>query len=389
MSARILMCRPEHYGIEYEINPWMDRHKGSDPETSRRQWNALRETLTDLGASVEEIDPVPGLPDLVFTANAGLVFHNLVLVARFRHGVRQGETPLFDAWFQERGFDVEHLPHGLYFEGAGDALFCGETLFAGYRVRSDARAPAMGRRPPRRRGPPPGTRRPPLLSSRHLLLPPQRNLRPLLPRRLRRIRPVRAQGPGPGVDRGLRRRGRHLQLQRRRRRPLGGAQRGRLETSGITPRSRFFRVSFAVNRVHQVRRKCQVPDASVGRRGSRRVETRRDDSRLMSQDRHEKGSVSINGHPLPPPPRHRRRSRLHGIRRRRPPPHPQGPPSRPPGRLRPRGPQDQARPDHHQPVTPRPPDGRDRRRRPQAPRAPRSRRRPPAPASIPPPSWIG
>ncbi len=81
-----------------------------------------------------------GLPDLVFTANAGVVFHNLVLVSRFRHGVRQGESPLFDAWFRAHGFEVEHLPEGLYFEGAGDALFCGDALFAGYRVRSDAKA---------------------------------------------------------------------------------------------------------------------------------------------------------------------------------------------------------------------------------------------------------
>lgn len=140
MSARILMCRPEHYGIEYEINPWMDRLQGADPAVSQRQWEALRGTLIDLGATIEEIEPVPGLPDLVFTANAGIVYHDLVLVSRFRHGVRQGETPLFDAWFRAHGFSVEHLPENLFFEGAGDALFCGETLFAGYRVRSDAKA---------------------------------------------------------------------------------------------------------------------------------------------------------------------------------------------------------------------------------------------------------
>jgi N-dimethylarginine dimethylaminohydrolase len=140
MSARILMCRPEYYGIEYEINPWMDRRKGSDPGVSRRQWEALRGALVGLGAAIEEIEPVPGLPDLVFTANAGLVYGDLVLVSRFRHGVRQGETPRFEAWFREHGFAVEHLPEGRYFEGAGDALFCGETLFAGYRVRSDAKA---------------------------------------------------------------------------------------------------------------------------------------------------------------------------------------------------------------------------------------------------------
>jgi N-dimethylarginine dimethylaminohydrolase len=139
MSARILMCRPEFYGIEYEINPWMSLKVRSDPHESRRQWLGLRRTLEELGASIEEIAPVPGLPDLVFTANAGLIYGERFLSSRFRYGVRQGETPYFDRWFAEHGFAVESLPPGLYFEGAGDALFCGETLFAGYRFRSDAR----------------------------------------------------------------------------------------------------------------------------------------------------------------------------------------------------------------------------------------------------------
>ncbi len=138
-AARILMCPPDFYGIEYEINPWMDRRRGSDPEESRRQWRALHEGLVDEGVNVELVEPVRGLPDLVFTANAGLVFGDLILSARFRYGERQGETPVYDAWFASHGFRVEHLPEGLYFEGAGDALFCGETLFAGYRFRSDAR----------------------------------------------------------------------------------------------------------------------------------------------------------------------------------------------------------------------------------------------------------
>ncbi|CAN5911374.1 hypothetical protein BH23PLA1_BH23PLA1_31840 [soil metagenome] len=139
-TARILMCPPEHYGIEYEINPWMDRQVKSDPTESRQQWRALHDTLIELGATIEILDPTPGLPDLVFTANAGLVYHNLFLSSRFRYGERQGETPFFDGWFQEHGFQVEHTPEEHYFEGAGDALFCGETLFAGYRFRSDARS---------------------------------------------------------------------------------------------------------------------------------------------------------------------------------------------------------------------------------------------------------
>lgn len=136
----ILMCAPDYYAIEYEINPWMNRTVGSDPARSRAQWRALHDTLVDLGVRIELLDPVPGLPDLVFTANAGLLYHDLFLVARFRFGVRQGESPICARWAAEHGFHVEALPEGMYHEGAGDALFCGDTLFAGYRFRSNARS---------------------------------------------------------------------------------------------------------------------------------------------------------------------------------------------------------------------------------------------------------
>jgi N-dimethylarginine dimethylaminohydrolase len=139
-TPRILMCEPEYYGIEYEINPWMNRQVRSDPDESRRQWWRLYEILRDLGVTVARLDPVPGLPDLVFTANAGVVFHKTFISSRFRHGVRQGETPFFERWASAHGFVVVTLPPGYHFEGAGDALFCGETLYAGYRFRSDARS---------------------------------------------------------------------------------------------------------------------------------------------------------------------------------------------------------------------------------------------------------
>jgi N-dimethylarginine dimethylaminohydrolase len=139
-APRILMCPPDFYGIEYEINPWMNRQVGSDPAESRRQWEALHDTVRDLGAIVEQIEPVAGLPDLVFTANAGLIFHNTFVSSQFRFGVRQGETPFFDLWACEHGLEVVTLPPGYHFEGAGDALFCGESLYAGYRFRSDARS---------------------------------------------------------------------------------------------------------------------------------------------------------------------------------------------------------------------------------------------------------
>jgi N-dimethylarginine dimethylaminohydrolase len=138
-SARILMCPPTHFGIHYEINPWMSVERGHDEGLAHAQWRGLAERLESLGVSVERIEPVEGLPDLVFTANAGLVRHDRFISSRFRHGVRQGESVPFQAWFARRGFQVEELPEGTFFEGAGDALFCGETLFAGYRIRSDVR----------------------------------------------------------------------------------------------------------------------------------------------------------------------------------------------------------------------------------------------------------
>ena len=139
-APRILMCPPDYYGIEYEINPWMSLQVASDSAEARRQWWALHGTLRDLGATIERVEPVAGLPDLVFTANAGLVYRDRVLSSRFRYGVRQGESPHFEAWFAAHGFRVEALPPSMHFEGAGDALFCGETLYAGYRFRSDARS---------------------------------------------------------------------------------------------------------------------------------------------------------------------------------------------------------------------------------------------------------
>jgi N-dimethylarginine dimethylaminohydrolase len=131
------MCSPDHYGIEYEINPWMSRTMASVRDLAFKQWLELRDTLKRLEVRVEEMTPQPGLPDLVFTANAGLMFGNRFFSSRFKHEVRAKESPFFDAWFREHGFEVVHWPEGMYHEGAGDALFCGEALFAGYRTRSD------------------------------------------------------------------------------------------------------------------------------------------------------------------------------------------------------------------------------------------------------------
>jgi len=134
------MCPPDHYGIEYEINPWMSRERQADQPLAAKQWRSLRDILAGLGVEILLLDAVPGLPDLVFTANAALIYGRRAILSHFRHSQRQGEEPLCAAWFDKHGFTVERLPEGRHFEGAGDALFCGETLVAGYRIRSDVRS---------------------------------------------------------------------------------------------------------------------------------------------------------------------------------------------------------------------------------------------------------
>ncbi|MGI8980237.1 MAG: dimethylarginine dimethylaminohydrolase family protein [Pirellulaceae bacterium] len=136
----ILMCPPDFYGIEYEINPWMSRSRQADRELAARQWQALVEILKGLGVKVSLLMPQPGLPDLVFTANAAMIYKQRAILSHFRHEQRQGEEPICAAWLEANGFQVERLPAGRFFEGAGDALYCGDTLIAGYRIRSDIHA---------------------------------------------------------------------------------------------------------------------------------------------------------------------------------------------------------------------------------------------------------
>ncbi len=136
-QPRILMCPPDHYGILYEINPWMSRQKQADPALVASQWESLRRLIEQVGARVLLLDAVSGLPDLVFTANAAMIYRDRAVLARFRYPERQGEEACDEAWLTASGFTVDKLPAGIFFEGAGDALFCGDTLFAGYRIRSD------------------------------------------------------------------------------------------------------------------------------------------------------------------------------------------------------------------------------------------------------------
>jgi lysine-ketoglutarate reductase/saccharopine dehydrogenase-like protein (TIGR00300 family) len=133
------MCPPDLYDVDYVINPWMEGnvHKPSQA-TASEQWRSL-ERLLQQKASVETIKPQPGLPDMVFTANAGLAVGKKFVLSRFLHRERQGEQEHFKKWFKKQGFEVFELPPDLPFEGAGDALLdrAGKCLWAGYGFRSE------------------------------------------------------------------------------------------------------------------------------------------------------------------------------------------------------------------------------------------------------------
>src|SRR5258707_7935098 len=123
MSRVFLMCPPEYFNVAYIINPWMHGNlRRIDIAVAKQQWRSLYDVLP-AHAPVRLVLPQPGSPDMVFTANAGLVKGRRFIVSRFRYPERQAEEPYFADWFQDRGYDVSLMPRDIPFEGAGDALF--------------------------------------------------------------------------------------------------------------------------------------------------------------------------------------------------------------------------------------------------------------------------
>jgi N-dimethylarginine dimethylaminohydrolase len=140
-SQRLLMCRPQYFDVTYRINPWMNPDKPTDAEAALLQWEQLRRLYLSLGHRVEVIEPLRGLPDMVFAANGATVVDGKVLGARFRHRERTPEGPAYLDWFAEHGFEDLLWPEHIN-EGEGDYLRVGRRLLAGTGFRTDARSHA-------------------------------------------------------------------------------------------------------------------------------------------------------------------------------------------------------------------------------------------------------
>ena len=108
----LLLCPPDYYGIEYEINPWMSVAHGAETEIVQEQWKQLHATLSKF-CKIHLIEPQPRLPDMVFTANAGLTVGRKFIPSNFRHKERAGEQPFFAKWMQQHGYEVDWLSDKL------------------------------------------------------------------------------------------------------------------------------------------------------------------------------------------------------------------------------------------------------------------------------------
>jgi N-dimethylarginine dimethylaminohydrolase len=135
-KVEMLLCKPEFFTVEYEINPWMDVNDPVDTELAWKQWNQLYDTLVGLGVKIHLIDPVKGLPDMVFTGDGGVVVGKRFVSSSFRPKERQPEAECFRNWFRENGYTVELLPEGVYFEGLGDIVLHEDKAIAAYGIRT-------------------------------------------------------------------------------------------------------------------------------------------------------------------------------------------------------------------------------------------------------------
>jgi len=135
-----IMCPPTYFDIEYSINPWMDVNNKVDKQLAWVQWNDLIRILNELGDTIHVVEALPGLPDMTFSGDGGMVWKKTFIPSNFRNQERRGEVPPYIHWFKKNGYEVAPMPEDVIFEGLGDVVFHEGLAFFGYGSRSDERA---------------------------------------------------------------------------------------------------------------------------------------------------------------------------------------------------------------------------------------------------------
>lgn len=134
------MTRPTYFAVDYRINPWMDPGIPVDTAAAVTQWEQLRDLYRRLGHTVAQVEPVAGLPDMVYAANAALIIGRTAIMARFGYQQRAAETSAYAAWLAADGYQTVHTQHVN--EGQGDLLLVAGMILAGTGFRTDASAHA-------------------------------------------------------------------------------------------------------------------------------------------------------------------------------------------------------------------------------------------------------
>jgi len=148
LPRSILMVTPEHYQVEYVLNPYMKGNIGSvDQAEAHVQWSSLRRSYLALGIGVNNIRGVAGSPDMVFAANQTLPGLDSrggrrVLLSNMADEVRRSEVDHFGTFFLDHGYDVVRLSAGTKLEGCGDGIWHHDLrlLWCGHGFRSDPTA---------------------------------------------------------------------------------------------------------------------------------------------------------------------------------------------------------------------------------------------------------
>ncbi len=132
---KVLLCPPNFFSVEYEINPWMK--KGSvDKVKAQQQWQTLVNTYRKLNVEVNEVVPEKNLPDMVFTVDQGIVIDRKVVLSNFRFRERQPESVIYGKWFEDHGYEVVRPSKDHFLEG-GECLWWRDQYLLGVGFRAD------------------------------------------------------------------------------------------------------------------------------------------------------------------------------------------------------------------------------------------------------------
>ncbi|HEY3014563.1 MAG TPA: arginine deiminase-related protein [Nocardioides sp.] len=143
-GKQYVMVRPDHFRVDYVINPYMDRSVQPDRLRAREQWYALVAALEAQDALVDVIEQRPDAPDMVYAMNLGLPMvredgTRHVVLSHMRYAERRMETESAVRWFGDRGWNTSYAGRegiGAHFE-AGDAFAWGDALVVGYGPRTE------------------------------------------------------------------------------------------------------------------------------------------------------------------------------------------------------------------------------------------------------------